>query len=148
MRCYRGDFSAERFAEKKGNGRWGRGGRLEARGGGTVFFFRNRFRHSCRSLPGLNNEGAGGGRIFGGFSCLFRYSKFEDLLGWDGSLLDLLLISWEWEFELSVFMDFRYFFFRGKYLSRNFETVIFNLIIVPIICNVIFLVFFFYFLCY
>lgn len=32
-------------------------------------------------------KGLGGG-IFGGFSCLFRYSKFEDLLGRDGSLLD------------------------------------------------------------
>lgn len=31
VRCSRGDFSAERFAEKKGNG--GRG--LETRGGGT-----------------------------------------------------------------------------------------------------------------
>lgn len=47
---------------KKEMGDEGEGGRLEARGGGTVFFFRNRFRHSCRSLPGLNNEGAGGGR--------------------------------------------------------------------------------------
>lgn len=42
--------------------KWGEGVRNSGRRNSvTVFFFRNRFRHACRSLPG-GGEGGGGGR--------------------------------------------------------------------------------------
>lgn len=151
MRCYRGDFSAERFAEKKGNGRWGRGGRLEARGGGTVFFFRNRFRHSCRSLPGLNNEGAGGGRDIWRvlmFVSIFEIRRFIRVR-WIvvRSVINIVGVR-VWAIGVH---GFSIFFFLGENIYREilkrYVPVIFNLIIVPIICNVIFLVFFFFISC-